>query len=76
MDFNDVLLIISMSDPSDIMGVLDERSLVVSKNLSFEEEQNVIEKLVIAYNYGYGRCIMTRDGTYINSEPTAVNAAV
>ena len=58
------------------MGVLDERSLVVSKNLSFEEEQNVIEKLVIAYNYGYGRCIMTRDGTYINSEPTAVNAAV
>lgn len=67
MDFNDVLIVLSVSDSSGILGILDRGRIAVGKDLCFQEEQDIINQLTTAHYSGYNCCIVTREGTYINS---------
>ncbi|MDA8224204.1 hypothetical protein [Desulfosporosinus sp.] len=67
MDLNDLLLIISMSDSLGVLGILHNDRLFMHRDLSIQEEQDTLDKLITVFNSGYKNCIVTRDGTYINS---------
>lgn len=67
MDLEDLLLILSISHSSDVLGIIHSKRLFLGQDLSSREEQDTLDKLIAAQNSGCECCIVTRDGVFVNS---------
>lgn len=65
MDIEDLLLILSISDSSSILGLTHNNRLFINDDLDFRDGQETYDKLMAASNMGYECCIVTANNTYV-----------
>lgn len=65
MDIDDEFIVLLISESVNILGFITKGKLTIRKSLNIEEERNVLDKLIIAYNHGYEHCVVTRDSVLV-----------